>query len=51
MKKPDKRLKAVKESPAARKLRVASGVSFRPAVIDDKRRKLMDKAVKEAMEP
>ena len=36
-------LKVTKESPAARKKRVASGVKFRAAVFEDKRKKLRDK--------
>jgi len=38
--------KYAKESPEARKKRVASGVKFRAAVFEDKRRKLRDKAKK-----
>ena len=36
-------LKITKESPTARKKRVASGVKFRVAVFEDKRQKLRDK--------
>ena len=36
-------LKITKESPEARKKRVSSGVKFRAAVFEDKRRKLQDK--------
>ena len=36
-------LKITKESPEARKKRVASGVKFRAAVFEDKRKKLQDK--------
>ena len=36
-------LKITKESPAARKKRVASGVKFRAAVFEDKRQKLRNK--------
>jgi len=35
--------KYTKETPEARKKRVSSGVKFRPAVFEDKRRKLRDK--------
>ena len=38
-------LKLTKESPEARKNRVSSGVKFRAAVIEDKRRKLRDKII------
>ena len=37
-------LKYTKETPEARKKRVASGVRFRATVFEDKRRKLRDKA-------
>jgi len=40
-------LKYTKETPEARKKRVASGVKFRAAVFEDKRRKLRDKAKNE----
>ena len=36
-------LKYTKETPEARKKRVSSGAKFRPAVFEDKRRKLRDK--------
>jgi len=36
--------KYVKETPEARKKRATSGVKFRAAVFEDKRRKLRDKA-------
>ena len=36
-------LKIIKESPAIRKKRVTSGVKFRAAVFEDKRKKLRDK--------
>ena len=42
-KKKSELLKIPKESPAARKRRVASGVKFRAAVFEDKRQKLRDK--------
>ena len=42
-KKPEK-LKYTKESPEIRKKRVASGVKFRASVMEDKRRKLQEKA-------
>jgi len=38
-------LKLTKETPKTRKKRVSSGVKFRAAVIDDKRRKLRDKTI------
>jgi len=37
-------LKLIKETPKIRKKRVSSGVKFRASVIEDKRRKLRDKA-------
>ena len=37
-------LKLTKETPEARKKRVSSGVKFRAAVIEDKRRKLWNKS-------
>ena len=37
-------LTITKETPEARKKRVSSGVKFRAAVFEDKRRKLLDKA-------
>jgi len=37
-------LKYTKESPAARKKRVSSGVKFRAVVIESKKRKLLDKS-------
>jgi len=36
-------LKYTKETPEARKKRISSGVKFRAAVFEDKRRKLLDK--------
>ena len=42
-KKKSKLLKVTKESPEARKKRVSSGVKFRAAVFEDKRKKLQDK--------
>jgi len=36
-------LKCTKETPEARKKRASSGVKFRAAVFEDKRRKLRDK--------
>jgi hypothetical protein len=47
-----KSLNCVKESPAARKKRAASGVKFRAAVFESRRRKLREKALdKEANAP
>ena len=42
-KKKSKQFKIAKESPVARKKRVASGVKFRASVFEDKRKKLRDK--------
>ena len=39
-------IQITKETPEARKKRVSSGVKFRAAIFNDKRRKLRDKAVK-----
>ena len=38
------KLESTKETPEARKKRVSSGVKFRAAIFEDKRRKLRDKA-------
>ena len=38
--------KMAKETSEARKRRVTSGIRFRAAVFEDKRRKLRDKAIK-----
>ena len=38
-------IKLTKETPEARKKRVSSGVKFRAAVFEDKRRKLRDKPI------
>jgi len=38
-------LKITKESPGARKKRASSGVKFRAAVFEDKRKKLQDKII------
>jgi len=44
MKKKKARLvKLTKETPEARKIRVSSGVRYRGAIFEDKRRKLLDK--------
>jgi len=37
-------LEYTKESPAARKKRVSSGVKFRAVIIESKKRKLLDKS-------
>ena len=39
------KMESTKETPEARKKRVSSGVKFRSAIFEDKRRKLRDKAV------
>jgi len=39
-------LKYAKETPEARKKRASSGVKFRAAVFEDKRRKLREKEIK-----
>ena len=38
-------IKLTKETPDARKKRVSSGVKFRAAVFEDKRRQLQDKSI------
>ena len=45
-KKVSPKMKYTKETPEARKKRVTSGVKFRAAVFEDKRRKLQKKAIK-----
>ena len=44
------KMKSTKETPEARKKRVSSGVKFRPAVFDDKRRKLQGKNADDEMD-
>ena len=44
-KKVSSKLKYVKETPEARYKRVSSGVKFRAVVFEDRRRKLMRKAI------
>jgi len=45
-KKKSSQIKYTKETPEARHKRVSSGVKFRAAVFEDKRRKLREKAAK-----
>lgn len=42
-KKKSELLKLTKESPEAHKIRVSSGIKFRPSVVESKKRKLLEK--------
>jgi len=46
-KKKPTQIKYTKETPESRKKRASSGVRFRTAVFEDKRRKLLDKQIED----